>query len=251
MRSSLAFIGALVATLIGSTHSANAALSRADITGLYAEVYGMYTTTDPTCQSGLIATIPLQSTPKPVNMAQSPRIGVGPVAKPVNCIVMVMKNEVTVEWLPGIYTGSDSVCDTGGTNTVQICNSGVVPTWPTAITADMAALGLTPAASCPTATASRQFVVPVYLSTFSACTGNVTTDASVSGCVAAGFPAGNTFAAPATAASTNGIKIVAPPTSSNYKFVIDPDQSVGAQGGVCTSLSPPKFGFAVLTSSGS
>lgn len=232
--------------------AANAALLRDDITEISTSLYGVYTSSDPTCATGLVPTLPVTSTPTSFNMAAAPRMGVGPVAAPLNCVIMVMRNNVTIGWKSGSYTSttngvSDSVCDSGGSRTIQVCRNNTTASWPAQIVADLAAVGVTATTSCPNTVTGNE-VIPVYISVASACTGNAAMDAGTAGCVGgSGFSNNNAFEPPQVINDTaRGINFNSPGVRPSYKFIIDPDQTVGAQSGVCDSLSPPRFSFAEL-----
>lgn len=242
----LIFSGLLIAS------AAQAGLPRTAVTEMNASLYGLYTSSDPSCRTGLVPTLPLAATPTSINMVGSPRIGVGPVASPLACVIMIMKNTVTVGWAPGTYTTftnglSDSACNAGGSVTLKICQN-TSPTWVGSLATELAGLGLTAITACP-AVATGNEVVPVYISVNSACTGNAALDAATPACIAGGFPANNTFQPPVTAGDTaRGINFVSPGLRPGYKFVIDPDKTVGASGAGCGNNSPPRFGFAESSS---
>ena len=184
-------------------------------------------------------------------MTQAPQIAIGPVADPIACVLMVMKNEITLTWISGTYTTttsglSDSVCNTGGSVTLNICKnngSAVSPDWPTTVEEDMTRTGLSITRSC-SSTPTGTEPVPVYISTYSKCTGNVTIDANQTGCVSGGNSASNTFNKPLAAGSLNGIKLNNPQSSGRYRFSINPDGIVGNDNGTCNNIGPPLFGFA-------
>ncbi|MGZ3688919.1 MAG: hypothetical protein ACXVBW_11495, partial [Bdellovibrionota bacterium] len=80
-------------------------LPRAAITTETLKVYAVYTTTDATCQTGLVATVPMTATPVSVDFTKAIDAGAVSVSSPINCIIMVVANSVTVGWAAGTYTG--------------------------------------------------------------------------------------------------------------------------------------------------
>jgi hypothetical protein len=242
----------LITSGLISSSLAHATIPRDAVSGIVARIYGIYTSTDPTCESGLVQTIPLTTTPRIFNMANAPTIGSGPVANPIKCVVLIMQNQVEMNWLSGTYAGTtsgnpDSNCNSGGSQTRTLCgNAGgtVSVSWPTGILADLTRVGLTATTTCPTTPTGSEVIV-IYISTNSKCTFNTAVDAAASGCVSGGNPAGNAFATPTTADSTNGIKLNNPPTSATYRFIINPDGTVGGTSATtCGNVGPPRFGFA-------
>jgi hypothetical protein len=138
---------------------------------------------------------------------------------------------------------------------VKICNANggnVMVDWPDQIAIDMAAIGLTPTRICTTAVTGNE-IVPIFISTNSACTGNALIDAATAGCVSNGNVNINTFRFPQSAANTSvGIKLTTPEAAGTYKFIIDPDLIMGAGtdsngNAACANLSPPRFGFERMT----
>lgn len=247
----LVLFGVASVGLLSAPHDLMAGLSRDSITEITANLYGLYTTSDPLCQSELVATIPLSSTPRTFDMVGSPAMGNGPVATPVRCVVMVLKNSLQMGWKAGSYTSttsgnSDAVCNSGGTVATKICGNGGVTTvtWPTQILTDMAATGLTATTSCPNPPSGNE-VVAVFLSTYAKCTGNATLDAGTVGCVSGNNSVNNTFAYPTGPYDSGaGISINESPASGSYTLVIDPDLSFGNDGGgACASVAPPRFSF--------
>lgn len=230
----------LVFLLAVFSFSSEANLSRSSITRMGTGIYGLYTSSDPLCASGFVATLPLQTTPRTVDLVNRPSFGSGRIAKRVACVALVMRNQVNVEWSSGNYAGSDAVCNSGGTVNPIICRdtgSGAVAVdWPSDISNEMTALGLTKTTSC-TAGANGSEIVVVFLSTNSACTGNSVLDSATAGCGNA-----NTFRAPTSVSDTaRGVKLSVESGRGSYRLVIDPDLSVGGSGGSCQNVSPPKF----------
>jgi hypothetical protein len=248
MRTHLASILALVSAF-GIVPNSHALIGRAAVTQINTQLYGVYLSSDPTCQTGLTAVVELTATPRPFNMAHSPTLGQGEVpVGGIKCVIMVMKNDVQIGIAAGTYTGTsnaqaDSVCNAGKSPAPSaICHNGVAVSWPAKITADAAAIGLSLASSCPGA-GSTAAVVPVYLSTYSACTGISTVDASTPGCTNP-----DDFSPPTASSDKNfGIHINDPGAAGDFTFVIDPDQSAGndggGAGGACDMFKAPLFGF--------
>jgi hypothetical protein len=240
----------ILGSALGMVPSSYALIGRAAVTQINTQVYGVYLSSDPTCQTGFTAVVELTATPRPFNMAHSPTLGSGEVPSGgIKCVILVMKNDVEVAIAPGTYAGtsngqSDSVCNAGKTPApAGICHSGVAVSWPAKITADAAAIGLTLATSCPGA-GSTAAVIPLHLSTNSACTGLSSIDASNPSC--SGGP--DAFSAPTTASDPNfGIHINDPGPAGDFTFVIDPDLSAGNDGsgggGACDMFKAPLFGF--------
>jgi hypothetical protein len=225
-------IALTILSVCSFTTNAHALIGRAAVSQINTQIFGVYLTSDPTCQTGLTAVVDLTATSKPFNMANSPRLGAGEVPSGgINCVIMVMKNDVQIGINAGSYPGTsnalpDSVCNAGKTpSPAVICHGGPTVTWPAKITADAAAIGLTLASACPGA-GSTTDVIPLYLSTFSACTGITSVDAGTPGCTAP-----NAFNHPTASADvSSGIKINYPGAAGDFTFVIDPDQSAGNNG---------------------
>jgi hypothetical protein len=238
----------LVAAVTGN---ALAYLPTTSISSMTLPVYGIYMTSDSTCTTNLVATIPLSTTPKSINFVSNPIIGTSSsLPSTVGCVVIVIQNNFSSAWAAGIYAGtsggnSDNIvaCTGGGSSTGQaICNNGV-PTWPSKVTTDAAAIGLSlKTSNCTTHTATD--VVPLVLSTNSTCTGNATTDSGIGGCT------GNTnnYALPLSVGDTaNGTRLTAPSTSGNFKFVVNPINAFGATGGAtCGNTAAPLFSFTAM-----
>ena len=223
------------------------------VTTMSLPVYGIYTSSDPTCTTGLIATVALTKTPQSINFAANPIIGSGSLPTTIGCVVIVTGNNLSNAWAAGTYTttstsgggGSypDSQCNAGGSNTGQsICNvgNGVVPTWPAKIITDAAAIGLT---LKTTACSSTSDVVPLVLSTNSLCTGQNVADASVAACASGN---NNNFALPtSTADASHGTKLTAPSVAGDVKFIVNPANTLGGNSsGVCNNISAPLFSFS-------
>ncbi len=245
---------AISALLVSS--SAFAYLPVSAVTTMALPVYGIYTSSDPTCMTGMIATVALTKTSQTINFASNPTIGSGALPATIGCVVIVVGDSLSNAWAAGTYTTtstggggspvSDSSCNAGGSNTGQkICNNGT-PTWPAQITADAAAIGLTlKTTSCSSGTTSD--VVPLVLSTNSICTGQPVTDAAVTACNGGNI---NNFAMPTSAAdASNGTKLTAPSAAGNLKFVVNPTNTLGGsiQNSVntCGNIAAPLFSFAV------
>lgn len=235
-----------------------AALPRSAVSSMIISYYGMYTTSDPTCQTGLVAALPLSSTLHSVDLTTRPTLGNGSVANPIKCVVLITKNTISETWASGSYTGTtdannDSQCNAGSSSALSynVCRSVASLSYPAQIVADAAAAGLTLASSCaanPTGTE----VMPVYISTYSACSGNTATDPA--SCTAGGsYP--NAFAAPTASGDVhNGIQLTSPEAKGTIYFVVDPTSTIGGCGSVgpncvstgsgnCGAAFPPLFYF--------
>jgi len=224
------------------------------VTTMAIPVYGVYTSADPSCTTGMIATIPLTLTPQLINFAKHAAIGTGPTSNTIQCVVIVTGNDLTNGWAAGNYTGTsangggasypDSNCNAGGANTGQtICGNGGPQSvsWPAQITADAAAIGLTLAT--PTCVGSNSEIVPLVLSTNAACTGQSAADSLVAGCVPPHNM--NNYHLPTTANDTTyGTKLVTPTGTGDLKFVVDPSNTLGGSGASsCGNISAPLFSF--------
>lgn len=244
---------ALLSLIFAST--GHAGLSQAAVTTLSFKMHGLYTTSDPTCQTGLVATIPLSKAGTTYNLAASPTFGDGPIPADIQCVVMVIANKITTAWAAGTYTTTsngnpDSVCNPGGTENVPLCNGVDADriTWPTQIQQDFAALGLTPATACQNANAAM--LIPLYLSTHSYCPAGIQDALKVPGCSASGANtnAQSQFPMAAESATTiafKGIKLSAPGNKNGYTFVMDPDGYIGPDPTTPANciLGGMKFGF--------
>ena len=249
----LLLLAFLLAAFVASAH---AALPRSAVTSEAVWVYGMYTSADPFCETGLVATIPLSTTPKQIDFVLSPEIGNGPIATPIQCVVFVMKDSIYAAWASGEYTGTtqgndDTPCNSGGDMTQTICRGGgeqsITVAWPSQITQDMDAVGLTPTTECPPGGTDGNAVVAVYLSPNSACTGVSSADPAECYDAQYGFPLYNGFMPPTASGDTqHGFNIAVPAEGqSEYTFVMDPDQTVGGMDNstICANVSPPRFSF--------
>jgi len=226
------------------THSAFGGLARSNVTDMTLGVYGIYLSADPTCQTGLIASVPLSTTPVAKNFAAavSPTLGSGAIPSSINCVVIVMEDAVALTWAAGSYTSttngaSDSVCNAGGSLSQKICRSPNTVTFPSQIVTDAAAAGLTLTTSCPASPTGTE-AIAIYLSTDAVCSGSNTDPASCNN--------NNAFAPPSAAGDASaGILLTAPSVSgASFTFVADPDgTTVGNNNGTCQSLGPPLFSF--------
>jgi hypothetical protein len=220
------------------------------VSSMTLPVFGIYMSTDPSCTTGMQATIPLTTTPLPINFVANPAIGSGSIPATIGCVVIVLQNSFTSAWTAGTYTGtstggvSDNIaaCNSGNTTGAKAICHGDAVVWPAQITADAAAIGLTLATGNCAGTTSE--VVPMVLSTNSACTGNSTADSGVAGC--AGGSSTNNFSLPTSAGDVlHGTLMTAPSTAGNLKFVVNPTNAFGATSTTaCGNTSPPLFSFA-------
>lgn len=225
--------------------AAHAALTASQITTMNIKLYGMYTSADPTCQTGLTPTLPLNANPTVENLSTGPTLGTGPVSSSINCVVFILKNTVTYGWPAGTYStttnsNSDGVCNAGGSLDQIICHGNTTQSYPAQISTDAAAVGITLATSCPNSATGNE-IVAVYVSTDSACIGQPLLDPG--SCSNGGGNTNDAFAAPTAAGDTaHGCKLTAPAAgAASYTLVIDPAGSVGNDGGNCSSVAPPIF----------
>lgn len=231
---------ALVAFLILSQHQAWANLTRSNISNVGVSLYGVFITSDPSCQVGLIASVPLTKTPTSSNFVTAPVLGAGPVPLRVACVVLVVANQVQVGWKAGTYSAPDNVCATSGTANVNPCTNASL-TWPALITQSAAGVGLTLSNSCPLTPLGTE-VVPIYMSINSACTGNSVIDQQTTGCTVSGKTTSSVVQAPSTNSSaSSGARIMDLPVNGRIVFAVDPDQIISGQSGTCAAVSSPVF----------
>jgi hypothetical protein len=244
-----------VSIFLLSAVQAHAFLPNTAYTSLPITIYGVYTTIDPTCQSGFVATIPVTNASQ-IDLTQTPSLGNGGVSSPIGCAVILMKNSMgPFAWAAGSYTGttsgfSDSACNAGGNtgSPSTICNGGSVVSWPSEIQSAVSAAGLTPATTALCAgSGTANIVVPIYVSTDSACTGNPTKDTG--SCIVSGNDTTNAFQPPTAANDIlHGLNMTSPATgAATYRFFIDPSYSFGATGASsCGGNQPSIFGFKAI-----
>lgn len=260
----------LLLGVVSATSWAN--LPASAVTKMAFQIYGIYTTNDPTCLTGLFATRPLSATSQEINFAAAPSLGTGPVpADGIKCLIIVAKAQYSVEWIAGSYApgvkrfGSnsyqDSNCNAGGSTSYSdvtetpTCQPGIRPTnidWPQKIKDDMAALGISYATECNGSNAGNIF--PIYVSTYSKCTGETVSDNVAFGGIGGtcewslytnvtpeGYRANTIDQAPTAADDhQHGIKLnVLSANINKYKLIIDP--LVGGTDTGCGIDGPPKF----------
>jgi hypothetical protein len=227
----------------------NSAYSSAPVT-----IYGVYTTADPTCQTGFVATIPINGSESQVDLTLDQSLGaVAATPATIGCAIVIMKNSVgPIVWKAGTYTGTtgsytDTPCNTGGTTGAAgtICNGTSVVSWPASVLSAVQAAGLTGAttASCSGA-GTLTDAVPLYISTASACTGNPNHEPDTS-CVVSGNDTTNAFQPPTASNDTaHGLNMTAPTPGGSYQFFIDPSYSFGAtSSSQCGGNQPSIMGF--------
>jgi hypothetical protein len=244
---------AVSAILVSS--SAFAYLPVSSITTLALPVYGVYMSADPTCVTGMVATIPLSKTPQTINFASGPVIGTADtLPATIGCVIIVVGNSLSNAWSAGHYdslttqSNPDTLCDAGGSTTGQvICGggSGQTVSWPAQITTDAAAIGLTLATGTCVGTTTE--VVPLVLSTNSICSGNSAIDASIPACNV-GNGTNNWTMPTTTNDATEGTKLTAPAVTGNLKFVVNPTNTLGVSQHnsdplACGNISAPAFSF--------
>jgi hypothetical protein len=231
--------------IVGLTSQAFAFVSNSSLLSMTLPVYAIYTTADPTCQTGLVTTVPFTSSPTNFNFVAGGPLGVGGISSSVNCAVFIIQNSLTAKIAPGSYsstslngggqTYSDSVCGSTSGLTLQqmICSSTSMSALPTQISTDAAKAGVTIATtSCGN---SLSEVVPLVLSTYSSSTGRGGSSNAFS------FPTG-------AADALHGLLLTSPSVQGNLRFVVNPTNTYG--GGVqnngpltCNSVFPPAFSF--------
>ena len=267
-RSLLPFAAAGLLTFM-PPHDAEANLPASAITELSVALYAIYTTSDPLCQTGLIATVPVTETPVPTNLADSPTLGTGPLPEGgIACVVIVIQNHLMLAWAPGDYTGvshfgtsswSDSSCNAGGSEgPLLFCaDTPGSPAWPPQILNDLTAAGVEPATDCSGA-GDPTVAIPLYLSAASKCIGEVLADTAIGGecdwalntdVTPEGYRSNDIGQAPTKMDDPlHGVHIDALPAgSTRFKFIVDPTPMVGGNStDSCGGLNPPRFSFVPL-----
>src|SRR5262245_5960079 len=110
MKKIIPLITALCA--LAAAQGAEAYLGNSALTSYKLAMYAVYTTSDPTCMTKLVATLPFRATPSDVDLVQNPTLGMGPLSNPVRCVILVLKNSVgPMVWKAGTYTGTSSFYD--------------------------------------------------------------------------------------------------------------------------------------------
>jgi hypothetical protein len=198
-------------------------------------IYGIYTSADPTCQSGLVATLPLTASGRVIDFSKNAAIGKpSGFSTEINCIAIVIKSGIDITVSAGNY-GAGNPCNPGTSSAdddYQVSNGANI-TWPAKITSDAAAVGLTLMTS---GSSNSNSVVPIYLSTNSICS---TQDVGV-GCNT--FPEG--FRYPTSASNTaHGFKLDPITPDKSYKFVFDLENVLGDSGSGCGIAAPPIITF--------
>lgn len=193
-------------------------------------IYAIYTSSDATCTSGMIATFGPVASPKAMNLASSATLGSGPIANPVRCMVVVAQNQNVVSWSAGSYSGStganpDSNCNAGGSTSWGL--GAVSPYWNSTVKSGLQGVGLT----IPSTTAGTSSdIVPIYLSV------NSTTSNA--------FGTTSYQAPLSTADASNGVKLTSPNTATSYKLVIGLSSLMGgAGGGTCATTGVETISF--------
>ena len=242
----------LIVSLFLISHSAFAFIPASSITSQKVKLYAIYTTADATCQTNLVATVPMVATPLSLELTTGPQVnGSVSVSNPVNCIIAVVGNSSTLT-VPAssAYTGTSAFSPTNANVADTNCAAGLAAvagtvtnavgnpiTWPTQITTDLTAKSLTGATVTSTSTSD---IIPIYISTNSKCTAQYATDKNVTGCTAytgVSAPTTNPHAFPTAANSTTqGILLaasIASGAANGYKLVFNPANSVGGSNGGC------------------
>jgi hypothetical protein len=229
----------LVLSILLVAHTSHAILPSSAVTSFKMYIHGIYTTSDPTCQSHLKATVPLTATAVETEFMQSPSLGTGKVPKSIRCVIIIAANKITGTIAAADYSGSTTVDSDGVARSDAVCNAGKAlnsgigmgaPTvgWVPEIKTAVEALGLT----APTAGSVVQTdVFPIYLSTYSKCDVNIFTDSQVPACWDTGnaMSTSNPLLPPSAADSTTaGIKLTEPANKSSYQFYTDMTKFIGA-----------------------
>ena len=244
---------AVVLAVALQTTQAFATLPRSAITNMSLQLFGVYTTSDPLCQTGLIATVPLTKASSTYDMTKSPTVGAGSAPTGgIQCVILIVRNKFDAVVAAGSYEGNlaaDITCDGGVSLPDQhICKSQVTK-FPAQVVTDAAAVGLTLQANCVGAvgTTADSEVLAMYLSVNSKCTQNSAVDTVANGCLTGG---GNSIANPWIAPisvndTAGGIHLTAPAVSSSYTFVVDPSGAFGNNSGSCQNTGAPLFSFHI------
>ena len=211
---------------------------RTSITKAEFVIYGIYTSADPTCGTGLVATLPLTATGRTIDFSKKAAIGkTSGFSTEINCIAIVMKSGIDIDVAAGSHNAG-TACD-NGTTTVDAdynVSDGSQITWPAQIESDATAAGLTLMES---GTSTPNSVVPIFLSTNSTCS----TDLGP-GSACPDFPSG--FIRPLATSASNGFKLDPISPGRSYNFIFDLNNVVGDQnedGTVCGIAGPPRITF--------
>ncbi len=219
---------------------ANASLPRGNISNVGVSLYGVFMTSDPSCQTGLISSLPLSKTPQSSNFVSAPILGAGSVPNRLGCIVLVVANQIQLTWQVGTYAAPDNVCSAGGSANVSPCTNTNI-NWPANITQSAQAIGLSLSSNCAASPTGNE-VVPIFLSINSVCTGSSVIDQQTTGCSVAGKSTSSVVQAPSTiSSSSSGAKLQAIPINGRIVFAVDPDQIISGQSGTCLPVSAPVF----------
>ena len=216
-------------------------LATSSITKLGFQIYGLYTSSDPTCQSNLYATVPLTSTPTSFDFTKATKLGTGPVPSPVNCVVLITTNTWDAKWAAGSYTStsnsqSDGVCNSGGESIGPMVSNGTTITWPDQIAKDMATAGLS---AVSVGTTSQSLIIPIFLSPYSECYGNLNVEDATCTTLDNGHGGPNFTSPPTGPLDTKGFHLTVPAAAQTaYDFVVDPSESVGYSLGICGTMMP-------------
>jgi hypothetical protein len=239
------------------TPPAHAFIPLSGVSSLKVQLYALYTSADPTCQTGLVATVPMSKTAVTVDVMQGPQVGSNAsTSSTINCIVWVTGNTTTATIGAGPFTSTSTWSSTNTNNSDSPCTGGktigpqmmtaVATTinWPTQIKTDLASAGL----SAITSTTGLTDVIPIYVSTDSKCTDQYQADSAISGCTWSGStPTSNPFNAPTAANDTaHGVNLsasISSGSSTGYKMVINPVGMFGGNSGSCSQNGFPLATF--------
>jgi hypothetical protein len=226
------------------------------VTSAQLTLYGIYTTSDATCQTGWVKSF-LNSSPSTKDVVKGDSFGSGPTSAPINCALIIAKNSSTNVVAPGTYTGvnganqgggSDSACNNGVTQTQHICRGETV-SFPAAVVADAAALStpISLTTTCPASPTGNE-IIPIYLSVNSACTGQATIDGTNPLCGNAGGSGPDAFNPPESTStagsSAKGLLVtsIASAAGTNVYFTVKTANTMGGDGnGQCTNISPGRM----------
>jgi hypothetical protein len=237
-----------LALLLLLSGTAQAFIPSSGISSYTTYIYGAYSTSDPYCKTGWITFIPFSSSPVAYDLKQVPTLASNTlIASPVNCVMVIMANKVTIStntsFTSTSFSQSDSVCSNLTSSTIASTTStSTAITWPAAGTLPYINMSGASLSMISTSTGATTDILPVYFSTLSSCTGNPNTGTSDSTvCYTPTYV--NGYKPPvASGDTTYGYKLSALGESSRYKLLINPDLVIGGNGVSCTNMYAPQFG---------
>ena len=240
---------------------AQATLPKSAFSSAKMSLHAAYVSSDPTCQTGLVAILPMSKTAKEVDFANNPEIATNVTGLPssIKCMVWVYQNTMSVAWKAGTYTTttnqhgsviSDSGCNSGGDSTFipnnpfSYSGPSITYTYPEKIQTDAAAVGLTLTTTISgTAAATGTETSLAFLSTYSDCIADQEDATSLAnGCFASGYFPDSAIAPTAAGSKTEGIRLTEFSGTSDITMVFDPTLMIaGTSGGSCSNYSGPKL----------